>query len=128
AFRQSMTATLEEPENLLNDFAKILIDLKKWNKEFIVHNTDAFISVYLLSELLPNADFQFLNNNFQKFPPEYQQSHYGKIISARIEELRATAIGTQVPEFTLTDINGKQLNLADFRGKYVLLDFWGSWC
>lgn len=32
------------------------------------------------------------------------------------------------PDFTLKDINGKDLALSSFRGKYVLLDFWGSWC
>ena len=32
------------------------------------------------------------------------------------------------PQFTLKDLNGKDIRLADFRGKYVVLDFWGSWC
>ncbi len=32
------------------------------------------------------------------------------------------------PAFTLTDINGQQVSLADFRGKVVVLDFWATWC
>lgn len=32
------------------------------------------------------------------------------------------------PEFSLTDINGQKLDLASFRGKVVLLDFWATWC
>lgn len=32
------------------------------------------------------------------------------------------------PDFTLNDINGKPLALSSLRGKYVVLDFWGSWC
>ena len=32
------------------------------------------------------------------------------------------------PAFSLTDINGKQISLADYRGKVVLLDFWATWC
>lgn len=36
--------------------------------------------------------------------------------------------GYQVPEFSLIDIDGKEVTLADFSGKYALLDFWGTWC
>ena len=41
---------------------------------------------------------------------------------------RKQAAGVEAPDFTLMDINGKPLSLSSFRGKYVLLDFWGSWC
>lgn len=34
----------------------------------------------------------------------------------------------EAPDFTLNDINGKPLTLSSLRGKYVVLDFWGSWC
>ena len=36
--------------------------------------------------------------------------------------------GVQAPDFTLDDINGKPLTLSSLRGKWVILDFWGSWC
>lgn len=38
------------------------------------------------------------------------------------------AAGVMAPDFTLQDIHGKPLTLSSLRGKYVLLDFWGSWC
>ena len=37
-------------------------------------------------------------------------------------------IGKPAPEFTLKDINGNDFSLFSLRGKYVVLDFWGSWC
>ena len=39
-----------------------------------------------------------------------------------------TPKGPEAPDFTLNDINGKPLTLSSLRGKYVVLDFWGSWC
>jgi len=36
--------------------------------------------------------------------------------------------GKTAPNFTLMDINGRQLSLSQFRGKWVVLDFWGTWC
>lgn len=37
-------------------------------------------------------------------------------------------VGTEVPDFTFTDFSGKKRKLSEFRGKYVLLDFWAAWC
>jgi thiol-disulfide isomerase/thioredoxin len=37
-------------------------------------------------------------------------------------------VGTQLPDFSFTDFSGRARKLSDFRGKYVLLDFWGTWC
>jgi cytochrome c biogenesis protein CcmG, thiol:disulfide interchange protein DsbE len=38
------------------------------------------------------------------------------------------AIGTAAPEFSIADINGRKLSLADYKGKVVLLNFWATWC
>ena len=40
----------------------------------------------------------------------------------------AIPVGEEFKDFTLEDINGQQLSLSSLRGKYVLLDFWASWC
>jgi thiol-disulfide isomerase/thioredoxin len=45
-----------------------------------------------------------------------------------IANTRATRAGSLAPDFTLADMNGNEVTLSAFRGKYVLIDFWGSWC
>src|SRR6185369_8236195 len=37
-------------------------------------------------------------------------------------------VGKQAPEISLPDVNGKEITLSSFRGKFVLVDFWASWC
>ena len=44
------------------------------------------------------------------------------------ESAKRNVAGITAPDFTLNDINGKPLTLSSLRGKYVILDFWGSWC
>lgn len=44
------------------------------------------------------------------------------------EALKKVAEGNMAPDFTLKDINGNDLTLSSLRGKYLILDFWGSWC
>ena len=47
---------------------------------------------------------------------------------AREEAAKKIVEGAEAPDFTLNDLNGKPLALSSLRGKYVVLDFWGSWC
>ncbi len=50
---------------------------------------------------------------------------------ARAEQAKAAGKiqpGVEAPDFTLNDIDGNPLTLSSLRGKYVVLDFWGSWC
>lgn len=44
------------------------------------------------------------------------------------EKLKAAQLAGEAPTFSLPDVNGKLVSLSDFRGKYVLIDFWASWC
>ncbi|MFC3199143.1 redoxin domain-containing protein [Parapedobacter deserti] len=49
-------------------------------------------------------------------------------LARRIAGTKATAVGQPAPEFTQNDPEGRPVSLRDFRGQYVLIDFWASWC
>jgi len=65
---------------------------------------------------------------FASLAPAVRSSQAGQEFAARLAKSKTTAVGSLAPEFTQNDVNGKPVKLSDFRGKYVLVDFWASWC
>jgi len=78
-----------------------------------------------LEPLSPEEEQVLVAEAAKKFP-----GHNGlSLISKSIDErMAARLVGKQAPEFSLPDVNGKMVSLSSFRGKYVLVDFWASWC
>ena len=63
------------------------------------------------------------------YPLAERQYHYVQASLEKERKQQAMANGTTpAPDFTLEDIDGKQVSLSQFKGKWVILDFWGSWC
>lgn len=65
---------------------------------------------------------------FDHLSTSLKSSKDGKAFSDRIEIAKKTAVGAQAMNFTQNDTLEKPVSLSDFRGKYVLVDFWASWC
>lgn len=65
----------------------------------------------------------------KKFPGHRAVADIKKGLEADAQRaVEASWIGKEAPDFTLPDVNGNQVKLSSFRGKYVLVDFWASWC
>lgn len=63
-----------------------------------------------------------------RLAPELNASVYVQDLDRIIASLEKVQIGCQAPPFSLPDTASRPVSLNDFRGKYVLLDFWASWC
>lgn len=97
-------------------------------KQFVQENPSAFGSIFLLSRIenwYTAADYELAFTNLDS---TYKQTIIAQRIAKRIAFLSPTAIGKPAIEFVKKDKNGKEVNLAAYKGKVVLLDFWGSWC
>lgn len=65
---------------------------------------------------------------FLKLPVATRNSPAGIEMAGRINKAKQVGIGSVAPDFTQNDTLGKPVSLSSFRGKYVLIDFWASWC
>jgi peroxiredoxin len=57
-----------------------------------------------------------------------KESKQGMAIKKMVDAYKKVAIGQIVPDITQFDTTGKSVSLSSLRGKYVMLDFWASWC
>ncbi|WP_341838084.1 TlpA disulfide reductase family protein [Chitinophaga pollutisoli] len=84
------------------------------------------VNVYL--SVLPRAEFLAFA---EKLGPKVRNTHTVKYMieqrTGASVEVNAS-LGKAAPGFTLEDVDGKKFSLSDFKGKYVLVDFWASWC
>ena len=62
------------------------------------------------------------------FGKRFTETEDGTLLWDRIQSALATRIGQPAPDFTQKDPNGQPITLSDLQGKYVLVDFWASWC
>ncbi len=84
-------------------------------------------------EALRNIAGSFPNKSsiiplFSGLSPEIQESKMGKAFVQFMENFSTVVTGSIAPDFIQADMQGKSVKLTDFRGKYILLDFWASWC
>lgn len=75
-----------------------------------------------------NDDVVLLEKRFESLDEKVKSMEAGKQLKDFIAQNKIGAIGTEAMDFTQPDTTGKPVALSSFRGKYVLLDFWASWC
>ncbi|MFD2147805.1 redoxin domain-containing protein [Mucilaginibacter antarcticus] len=98
-------------------------------KTFITSHPKSFLSLIVLSQLgKQNTETAELDRLFETLDWTIKNMEMGKVLKKSIDEARITAIGSLAPDFTQPDADGKPVKLSSFKGKYVLIDFWASWC
>ena len=106
--------------------------LRKLNQrtrmEFIDKHPKSFASIIMLGNLSLVMTNEEMFKKYESLDPQHKESKTAKAVYAKMESNRRTAVGKPLSDFSLTGIDGKQVNTADLKGKVILIDFWGSWC
>jgi thiol-disulfide isomerase/thioredoxin len=110
-----------------NEYDSILL-ARKSELVKLANNTNNVVAYFVTNFLLPDADFEFLKQVDERLYSNMPASKYAAELHGRVEMMKKTAIGQAAPEIIQNDPFGKSVALSSLRGKYVLVDFWASWC
>jgi thiol-disulfide isomerase/thioredoxin len=129
-FQKSLDSLDQQLDQLVDQNIKIN---RQSDFEFIKKNPNSFITPDLLDHILTEEDEQIpydtIKNLYNKLAPEVKKSYGGKQMAEKLIYFKNSRIGSLAPDFKGNDLNGNLLQLSSFRNnKYVLLDFWASWC
>jgi peroxiredoxin len=127
-------ATPEQQKS--DDFAKendktekaIEVQEADLNKKFINGHPGSYLSLNVLENFAYGADYVDIAPLYNNLSDAVKKTEAGKKFGERLPLLKAVAMGATAPEFAEADTSGKMVSLSSFRGKYVLIDFWASWC
>lgn len=104
--------------------------LKKYLLDFIVANPDSYIGILATQRLgwLKEASVDSVLSTFNLLTPRIKNTNAAKKLEEALVNRLRSSIGHVAPDFNRKDVNGKLVTLSSFKGQYVLLDFWASWC
>ena len=94
----------------------------------IPENRDSKMLAVIVGNHYGGASVDVLEKLISQFGAGVQESYPILKMKKRIAQVKASAVGSMAPEFELKDLEGNLVKLSSFRGKYVLIDFWASWC
>ena len=108
----------------------LFIKRNEIGKRFIVNNKNDLYSLVLLEELYQedNMEFRSLKPIFSQLSPSLQKSFIGKTLGVNLFEFDNPKNFKLAKNIVQKDTSGKIISLSSLKGKYVLIDFWASWC
>ncbi|HTG55703.1 MAG TPA: TlpA disulfide reductase family protein, partial [Niabella sp.] len=102
--------------------------LNKVDLAFMDQYPTSYVTATRLRWLVKYIPFQEGQERYNKLPQEIKKSSLGQAIQEELDKIRRGARGEQAFPFAATELRGGELKLSDYKGKYVLLEFWASWC
>ncbi len=119
----------EEGMRLMEEVEQMFMQMIPLQNEFARNHPDmAYSAVLMQYDYDLQEDWEEYEKRFLALTPEVHASPAGQILRRMMDRIRSTRPGGKAPAFDLPSLEGGRVKLSDLKGKYVILDFWGSWC
>jgi peroxiredoxin len=116
-------------DTLEEKLAPIQEEINKRVDQYIMSHPSSFYSIELVAQRAAyETDYARLEKAYDMLDESAKQTAAGKTLTNRMNVMKRSTVGIQMMDFTQNDTSGLPVRFADFKGKYVLVDFWASWC
>jgi peroxiredoxin len=130
AFAQKLNSGDKDADGSVRKaYGEVVAEVNTKTDEFIKNNANSPVAPFVLLVMMQlNDDPSVMEKRLAIMTDQAKSNYFGKTAIKLVEDSKFAAIGTTAPDFVQQDQNGKDVKLSSFRGKYVLVDFWASWC
>lgn len=118
----------EEQLELEQKLEDIRMQKRAVANNYIAAHPESAFSLSLVTDRAGMGEYNDIQAAYEKLGKNIKTTPEGKRLNERLGVLKRSAIGTPMLNFTQNDTEGKPVSFAAFKGKYVLIDFWASWC
>lgn len=106
---------------------KALSDIRE---KFVNQYPSSIAALWLMEDMLIRSQISpaALEAPLAKVDKKYHNNYFYQTVKGRVEGAKSAAVGAKCPEIKAMDQFGKEFSMAEIKGKYIILDFWGTWC
>ncbi|MDA3616217.1 redoxin domain-containing protein [Polluticaenibacter yanchengensis] len=98
------------------------------NIQYITAKPNSLIAANTLNIYKSSWDKSIVARLYNRFTDKVKQSAFGKEIEQFLRLNKEHKVGDKYTDFAQPNLQGKMVKLSDIKAKYVLVEFWGSWC
>lgn len=102
--------------------------IKSINYRFFLEHPNSYVTAHLMVDMVKAESLDSSRRVYNNFNAELKESEDAKKVAEEIKKMETALPGNMAVDFTAADTSGKAVALSDYKDKYVLLDFWASWC
>ncbi len=119
----------EEKQKMYDKLAALRQHMNKIEEHFRIQHPDSYISLDMVKMMGGGViNLKTFEPAFYALSDRMRNTPEGKTLESRLMLAKKLSIGQTAMDFTQNDVEGNPVSLSSYRGKYVLLDFWASWC
>ena len=126
-FSKMKNADNDEEKALAIDLS-MLETFKNIDADFSSFEIKDYLKYFFLSMYMPYMNNMMLDSSYNYFLKTCKNQKYIDNLNGFERQKKENLTGKQAPNFSGNDINGKKYTLSDFKGKYIFIDFWATWC